>query len=110
MTLKEKVTHYINNTLLELDEGKYYVLEESDGVWKDDEWFKWNLPEGLSAEGIASDNGGEWSYDVWSVVEFTDGKSSLMVKFEGYYQSHIGSEYQGWKFVKPKTQERIVYV
>ena len=41
--------------------------------------------------------------DYWSVYKFTkDGKEYIYVKFHGWYQSYVGSEFDEWFFVKPK--------
>jgi hypothetical protein len=40
--------------------------------------------------------------DYWSVYKFTDDTDEVFVKFEGWYQSYNGSEYEEYYFVNPK--------
>lgn len=42
--------------------------------------------------------------DFWAIIKFTDKDSGdvLYVKCYGWYQSHYGSEYEGYLFVQPK--------
>lgn len=51
------------------------------------------------------DQGSEY----WSVYSFSKGGEKFFVKFYGWYASHNGSEYQGYKFVTPKEETVIVY-
>lgn len=52
---------------------------------------------------LVDDYGGEGQGDVyWSVYSFTDGMEVVYVKFNGWYASHYGSEYEDYFFVKPK--------
>jgi hypothetical protein len=49
-----------------------------------------------------SDHGGEeQGEDYWSVYKFTNGKDTCYVKFDGWYQSYNGSEFNEWFFVSP---------
>jgi hypothetical protein len=38
----------------------------------------------------------------WSVYSFTKESETVYVKFDGWYQSYNGSEYDGYYFVEPK--------
>jgi hypothetical protein len=52
-------------------------------------------------------HGGEGMGDeYWSVYSFSKGVEKVYVKFDGWYQSYNGSEYNEWFFVK--TQEVVV--
>lgn len=46
--------------------------------------------------------GGEGQGDsYWSVYSFTKDDETVYVKFDGWYQSYNGAEYDSWFFVKP---------
>lgn len=45
----------------------------------------------------------------YSVYKFTYGSDEFYVRFFGSYQSYIGENYHGWKFVEPKQQVITVY-
>ncbi len=47
--------------------------------------------------------------DYWSVYKFTNGKDTCYVKFDGWYQSYNGSEFDEWYFVEPKQKTITVY-
>jgi len=47
--------------------------------------------------------------DYWCVWKFSKGDQDCFVKFYGWYASHYGSEYQGYKFVTPEQKTVIVY-
>jgi len=47
--------------------------------------------------------------DYWCVWKFSKDGEQCFVKFYGYYASHYGTEYQGWKFVTPQQKTVIVY-
>lgn len=52
------------------------------------------------------DKGSEY----WSVWKFTKDSEEVLVKFEGYYQSHYGTDFQDWNFVKTAQKMVTVYV
>lgn len=59
---------------------------------------------------LVDDYGGEGQGDdYYTVFGFTKGDETVYVKFEGYYASHYGSEYQSWSFVKPVKKTITVY-
>jgi hypothetical protein len=47
--------------------------------------------------------------DYWCVWKFSKGNEECFVKFYGYYASHYGTDYQGWKFVTPQQKLVTVY-
>ena len=58
---------------------------------------------------VTNFGGEEQGKDYWSVYEFTDGTSSVFVKFDGWYASYSGSEYEEFYFVEPVSTQVIVY-
>ncbi len=61
------------------------------------------VPEysGISVCHVDSYGGEDMGTEFWKVWKFTKGEEEIMVKFDGYYQSHYGVDFQEWKFVKP---------
>lgn len=57
---------------------------------------------GFTAEAIESfgDKGVGDTY--WSVVRFTKNDESALVKFDGWYASYNGAEYEEWFFVEAR--------
>ena len=63
----------------------------------------------ITVTGIDSYGGEDMGSEYWSVYLFSKGNEKFFVKFYGWYASHNGSEYQGYKFVTPKEETIIVY-
>jgi hypothetical protein len=87
---------------------------------------KWDSEEEINDKKAAqlffSDNGIEFNHednfggegqgeDYWSVYSFKDKSTgeTLYVKFDGWYQSYNGSEFDEWYFVKPKQVQVTQY-
>jgi hypothetical protein len=47
--------------------------------------------------------------DYWCVWKFSKDGEECFVKFYGYYASHYGTDYQGYKFVTPAQKLVTVY-
>lgn len=70
--------------------------------------------EGLDKDGISFEHeanyGGEGQGDAyWSVYSFTNGTEVVYVKFDGWYASYNGAEYDEWYFVEPKQKTITVF-
>lgn len=63
----------------------------------------------IKADFISSYGGEDCGSDYWSVVKFTDATGSVLVKFQGWYASYHGADYQDWSFVEPKQKTITVY-
>ena len=66
--------------------------------------------QGISYTHIDSYGGEGQGYEYWSVYEFTRDEDKVYVKFNGYYQSYNGSEYDEYFFVEPKEKVVTEYV
>lgn len=55
---------------------------------------------GFTAEAVDSYGGEGMGDKYWSVVRFTKNGESALVKFNGWYASYDGAEYEEWFFVK----------
>lgn len=64
---------------------------------------------GIAIKYIDNYGGEDMGSEYWSIYKFSRNGVELYIKFEGYYASHYGSEYQGYKFVKPVEKTIIVY-
>jgi hypothetical protein len=56
---------------------------------------------------LVASHGGEGQGDeYWSVYKFTDNVSGeqVFIKFDGWYQSYNGAEYEGLSVVQPKEK------
>jgi hypothetical protein len=58
------------------------------------------LAVGVTFEYVDSYGGEGLGEDFWSVYKFAKGVNSVLVKFDGSYQSYNGSEYDSWYFVE----------
>jgi hypothetical protein len=58
---------------------------------------------------VDSYGGEDQGSDYWCVWKFSKGREECFVKFYGYYASHYGTDYQGYKFVTPQQKTIIVY-
>jgi hypothetical protein len=58
---------------------------------------------------VACYGGEDQGSDYWCVWKFTKGNEECFVKFYGWYASHYGTDYKGFKFVTPEQKTIIVY-
>ena len=110
---KEELKKKVTELLTEHDE----MIDQADeslfnGEFKQ-EPSKWDSEENtafqaaLNAESITATNvkhhGGEGQGDdYYSVYSFTSGNETVHVKFQGWYASYHGSEFNEWGFIEPK--------
>lgn len=99
---------------------KGFLDENSDRL---EEWFfsgEWNYYEddhtllstkGITVEYVDGYGGEDCGREYWSVYSFTDNKTGekVYVKFDGWYASHYGREYEGWLFVKGVVVQKIEF-
>jgi hypothetical protein len=60
-------------------------------------------------EVVDSYGGEDQGSDYWCVWKFSKDNEECFIKFQGWYASHYGTEYQGYKFVTPAQKTVIVY-
>lgn len=54
--------------------------------------------------------GGTGQGDIYySVIKFSKGEESVLVKFNGIWTSYEGAQFQRWSFVNPKVIEVTIY-
>lgn len=85
------------------------ILAESDSdiikqfFWSDaDEDYESFTEANVKFEHMDNYGGEGGGEDFWSVYKFTDGTDEVFVKFDGYYSSYIGRDFEEYFFVTPK--------
>ena len=108
-----KFQSQVQNLLNEFSEAnrQFFNYEVGDSLEVDDKWFDGDELEalsnlrtnGLNWVQIKSHGGGEGDgEECWSVYKFYNSEYDVAyIKFDGYYQSYNGSEYQQFYVVEP---------
>lgn len=63
----------------------------------------------ITVTNVDSYGGEDMGSDYWAVYSFSRDNETVFIKFYGWYASHNGSEYQGYKFVTPQEKTITVY-
>ena len=100
---KQLVTDYLN--------GNREVCEELmyDGCYVKG-WQSDKLPFGY--KGVDSHGGEGQGSDFYGVILIRNPDNhdeQYYIKFQGWYTSYDGAEYEGWSFVEPKQKTITVY-
>ena len=100
---KQQVTEYLNSNCKVCEE----LMCEVDYAkgWESDA-----LP--FEYKGVDSHGGGEDGSDFYSVVLIrnpVNHDEQYYIKFQGWYASYDGAEYESWSFVEPKQKTITVY-
>lgn len=66
--------------------------------------------QSIVAAHVDNYGGEDQGSEYWAVWKFTKGSEEALVKFEGYYQSHYGTDFQEWNFVKTAQKMVTIYV
>ena len=100
---KQTVTDYLNDNraICEelMNEGDYTKDWESDGLP-----FDYKGVDSYGGEGESSD-----FYSVILIRDPTNQDEQYYIKFQGWYASYNGAEYESWSFVEPKQKTITVY-
>ena len=100
---KQQVTDYLNSNR-EICEGLMY----EDGYSKD--WKSWDLPfEYKSVDSYGGENQGSDFYSVMLIRNPDNHDEQYYIKFQGWYTSYAGADYDDWSFVEPKQKTITVY-
>ena len=84
---------FMQNTVIECLAYVDYETEEFCKALQDN-GITFKLEDSYGGEGEGE--------NYWSVYSFSKGDSKVYVKFDGYYTSYDGSNYNEWFFVEPK--------
>lgn len=63
----------------------------------------------ITVTNVDSYGGEDMGSDYWAVYSFTKDNEECFIKFYGWYASHYGSEYRGYKFVNPQQKTVTIY-
>lgn len=99
MALKETLESILDN----LDDSD---KQEFMRVCGDDTPFDNEL---ITVELVDEYGGEDQGSDYYAVYSFSKDNEKIFVKFYGWYASHYGSEYQGYKFVTAQQKTITVY-
>lgn len=66
--------------------------------------------EGVTQEQLDHYGGEDMGAEYYSIYSFTKDGETVYIRFDGYYTSYNGADYQGFKFVKPTPVQRIEYI
>lgn len=80
----------------EVDESRKYLDEEVV------EFLQELDSEGIKSEYVDNFGGEGQGDEYWSVYKFSKDDEIVHIKFNGWYQSYNGSEFDSIKFVEPK--------
>ena len=105
MSLKEKVKEFLNEADNDIIQ-EFFHSEISDNItWDSEEVadFRKKLSDAsIRFEHVDNYGGEEQGRDYWSIYAFHDEAHVVYVKFDGWYASYHGSEYDEWYFVEPR--------
>ena len=100
---KQQVTEYLDSNREICEE---FMIE--CGYVQD--WESDALPFGY--KGVDSYGGEDQGSDFYSVILIRNPDNhdeQYYIKFQGWYASYNGAEYEGWSFVEPKQKTITVY-
>ena len=100
---KQMVTDYLNISIATCEELMYDGCYAMD--WRSDE-----LP--FEFKGVDSYGGENQGSDFYSVILIRNPDNhdeQYHIKFQGWYASYSGAEYDSWSFVEPKQKTLTVY-
>lgn len=87
------------------EEISTYYEEEEDVA------FKTALREsGLTVKHVDRYGGEDKGSEYWSVYTFSNANEAVYVKFNGWYQSYDGSEFDAWYFAKAVPKSGFDYI
>lgn len=113
MSLKSKVTELLNEASHDIIQ-EFFHSEIGDNItWDSDEvsdFRKLVADQDITFEHVDNYGGEEMGREYWSVYRFSQGDDSVLVKFDGWYESYNGSEFEEWFFVKSKPVQAFEYV
>ena len=100
---KQQVTDYLNSNREVCEELMYEV-----GYIKD--WESDTLPfEYKSVDSYGGEDRGSDFYSVMLIRNPDNHGEQYYIKFQGWYTSYNGADYDNWSFVEPKQKTITVY-
>ena len=101
---KQQVTDYLNSNREVCKELTYEGGYVKDWSQDDNDPFEYKGVDSYGGEDQGSD-----FYSVILVRNLDDHDEQYYIKFQGWYASYYGAEYDNWSFVEPKQKTITVY-
>ena len=101
---KQMVTDYLNGHQAICEELMYEGGYVKDWSQEDNDPFEYKGVDSYGGEGEGSD-----FYSVTLVRNPDNHDEQYYIKFQGWYASYAGAEYDSWSFVEPKQKTITVY-
>ena len=101
---KQQVTEYLNSNREVCEEIMYEGGYVKDWPQDDNDPFEYKGVDSYGGEGQGSN-----FYSVILIRNPVNHDEQYYVKFQGWYASYNGAEYQDWSFVEPKQKTITVY-
>jgi len=105
MLLKDKITELLKEADYEIINEFFHSEVSNSREWDSEELsaFKDKAQElGISINHVDNYGGEGMGDEYWSVYSFNDGTNTEYVKFDGWYASYHGSDFNEWFFVEPE--------
>lgn len=99
---KKQVTDYLNDNREICEELMY-----EGGYAKD--WTKEDIFEYKCVDSHGGEDQGSDFYSVILIRNPSNHDEQYHIKFQGWYASYNGAEYESWSFVEPKQKTITVY-
>lgn len=101
---KQLVTEYLNSNRVVCEE----LMHEGGYV---EDWESDSLPfEYKGVDSYGGEDQGSYFYSVMLIRNPNNHDEQYYIKFQGWYTSYVGAEYDNWYFVEPKQKTITVYI
>ena len=75
-----------------------------------EDWHQPDYWENVTSKTVAHYGGEDCGSTYYTVYEFVvDGTETFYLRFDGWYASHYGTDYQDFREVQPKTVTKVEY-
>ena len=101
---KQTVTDYLNDNRAICEALMYEGEYVKDWTQIDNDPFEHKGVDSYGGKGEGSD-----FYSVILIRDPTNHDEQYYIKFQGWYASYNGAEYESWSFVEPKQKTITVY-
>ena len=99
---KQQVTDYLNSNRAICEEFMY-----EGGFTKD--WTKGDIFDYKGVDSSGGEDQGSSFYSVILIHNPDNHDEQYYIKFQGWYASYAGADYNSWSFVDPKQKTITVY-
>lgn len=112
MTTKQDIINYFKGSdNLRPDEPEWDYNNSAAEAAMYDDWDKPESWEGVLVQSVDHYGGEDCGSTYYTVWKFTlDNGETFYLRFDGWYASHYGCDYQDFREVKPKEVTKVEYV